>query len=552
MAQDNASLLSLQHVLTAISSSDMAPTRKRDMSSAVRTVARILGRSPTEIVASPKMLGIRLKKVSASAVGISQLRWNNIKSLLRQALKLVGPVMAGCSKTPLHAAWADLLEKLKDKRSRRIRLSRLVHWLSELDILPQEVTWNTLNRFRQELLHDALLGEPQKTWTDTRRTWNLAVATVPGWPQVLYPEAPRKEVYVLPWSDFPASLKEDVDKWLTRLAGRDFTVDGPLRPARPRTLETREYQLRSFASGLVLSGVDPESLSLLSCLVTLENYKKGLNFHYERKGKRSSSAIHGMASMLKSVAKHWCSAEVCVLSKMSDVTKRLAVNQNGLTEKNRTRLRALDNPQTLQRLLELPRILQKVADDQKVPAGRRRAAAQTALAVEILLFAPIRSGNLISLQLEKHVQKVGSDYHLVIPAEEVKNKADLEFVLRGRSAELIEWYLKNHRRAPAGDLSLFPGKSGAKSQGATSYHIISSVKRYVGIEVNMHLFRHIAAKLYLDINPGHYETVRRVLGHKKMETTTNFYTGLETIGATQKFAATIDGRRAAVARGASQ
>lgn len=53
--------------------------------------------------------------------------------------------------------------------------------------------------------------------------------------------------------------------------------------------------------------------------------------------------------------------------------------------------------------------------------------------------------------------------------------------------------------------------------------------------MNPHLFRHIAAKLYLGANPGGYEVMRRVLGHARMETTSRSYAGLETRNAARHF-----------------
>ena len=57
--------------------------------------------------------------------------------------------------------------------------------------------------------------------------------------------------------------------------------------------------------------------------------------------------------------------------------------------------------------------------------------------------------------------------------------------------------------------------------------------------MNPHLFRHATAKLYLDGNPGDYESVRQVLGHRAKETTTTFYTGLEMVRAVRHFDETI-------------
>jgi integrase len=53
--------------------------------------------------------------------------------------------------------------------------------------------------------------------------------------------------------------------------------------------------------------------------------------------------------------------------------------------------------------------------------------------------------------------------------------------------------------------------------------------------MTVHQFRHAAAAIYLQHHPGDYETVRRLLGHKDVQTTVNYYCGLETIAATEQF-----------------
>jgi integrase len=53
--------------------------------------------------------------------------------------------------------------------------------------------------------------------------------------------------------------------------------------------------------------------------------------------------------------------------------------------------------------------------------------------------------------------------------------------------------------------------------------------------MTVHQFRHAAAAVYLKHYPGDYETVRRLLGHRDIQTTSKFYCGLETIAATEEF-----------------
>jgi integrase len=58
---------------------------------------------------------------------------------------------------------------------------------------------------------------------------------------------------------------------------------------------------------------------------------------------------------------------------------------------------------------------------------------------------------------------------------------------------------------------------------------------HTGLAWNPHLFRHLSAKLILDDNPGAYEIVRRVLGHRSIETTTSFYCGHEAAAAARHY-----------------
>jgi len=51
------------------------------------------------------------------------------------------------------------------------------------------------------------------------------------------------------------------------------------------------------------------------------------------------------------------------------------------------------------------------------------------------------------------------------------------------------------------------------------------------LDMPAHRFRHAAAKIFLDRNPGQYEVVRQLLGHKDIRTTVSFYAGRERIGS---------------------
>jgi len=120
----------------------------------------------------------------------------------------------------------------------------------------------------------------------------------------------------------------------------------------------------------------------------------------------------------------------------------------------------------------------------------------------------------------------------------MKNGRDFLAELPDHVADLIAWYCREHRPLPLDNptSALFPGEGGrAKLPNTLGRQIGDRVEAYMGFPVNPHLFRHIAAKLYLDQRPGEYALVSRLLNHKSVATTMNAYSGAETISAVRHY-----------------
>jgi integrase len=291
---------------------------------------------------------------------------------------------------------------------------------------------------------------------------------------------------------------------------------------------------------LVQQGVDAGTLTSLAACLTSKNYKLGLKFFLDRHGGKSSSAIHSLAGMLTSVARHWLKLGQPELDAMKRLTRRLAVPGQGMTQKNRDRLRPLLDRETAEHLLRLPQLLMDQLERGKVSKSRRKVMIQMAVAIEILLMAPIRIGNLAELHIDRNLVRVGKRHHLVIDGSDVKNGQNLEFELPEESTRLIDCYLADHRSSPPSNRYLFPGEGdGPKSISALRQQIERAVKDYTGLVVHPHLFRHIAGAIYLQAHPNGYEVVRRILGHKGMETTTKHYIALQGLSAGRHFTKTI-------------
>jgi integrase len=63
----------------------------------------------------------------------------------------------------------------------------------------------------------------------------------------------------------------------------------------------------------------------------------------------------------------------------------------------------------------------------------------------------------------------------------------------------------------------------------------------LGFAINPHVFRHLAAKLYLTAHPGRYHDVQLLLGHRSVETTVSYYVDLEAEEAFRHFDAVLLG-----------
>jgi len=538
----------LADLVAAVQAADLTEIQKRDRISAIRTVAKALGAPPCELPLNVRLLRRRLEEVSPEAAGISRSRWNNVRALLNRALELKADVMASAQQTSVSAAWLELTHGLPC--SNWYRLSALLRFLSARGVEPGHVVLTDLYAFRDAIVENRLRATPEKTWDGIVWCWNKLVQTVPAWPQLVIPREDKRTIYVRPWSDFPESLKTDVDAYLKVLSGSVIDEDGPLRALRPLTLKTREYQFRAAASALVVAGLSPGSVQTLSDIARFEPMKQILE-HVLRRGQSEHRAgAFNLANALRAAAKYWVKVDDVELAKIGKIVSRLSPRSNGLTEKNRERLMPFNLPEIVQRFLKLP---QRLADEIRGAPHKTAVdavTAQLAVAIAILQAIPMRIANLAALDLERHIIAQGKRVYVQIPADEVKNDRPYLMELPKEVADLIAWYCLEYRDLLIGTSTkaLFPGENGKPKKPVTlATQISKRVERYMGTPVNTHLFRHIAAKIYLDRHPGEYALVSRLLNHKSVATTMRAYTGAESASAARHYHSFVaDLRRAPI------
>ena len=362
---------------------------------------------------------------------------------------------------------------------------------------------------------------------------------------------PAAPLYHFPGNrDAPAIFSADMERYLARLRDGDILADDAVPQLAEATVRSRELQIRRFFGELVADGMQPDDLPKLRALVHPDIAYRGLKAILNRTGK-PSGMLHNMAYALLIIAKHYADSPDEDLQKIKTFCKKLKPKLGGMTEKNRTRLRQFDDPQALNRLLLLPDALIRDAKSNVLSPSRRAALVEIALVIEILLMTALRIKNVARLNLADHVQWSRSSKlgvcHLVIDGRDVKNGEDREFELSGQTLNLLKLYIDRYRPnlVPASCPWLFARRDGTGPVGPVvlARRVAKAIAKRTGLKVNVHLFRALGAKIYLDQNPGGYEVVRRALGHKHLSTTTAAYTGMESLSAAKQFDLTINRRR---------
>jgi integrase len=516
--------------------------------SAINTVARASACAPDDLPADPARLRKHLTTISPAMAGLTRASWSSVRSRIASALQRAEvQVMPGRRTEPLSEDWAKLYRALL-KNGRQAALGRLIAYLSNSGVSPDEVSDGHITRFAWELDTTSLRGRPVPIVRAAIRGWNAAVKGVPGWPQhpLTLPEV-RREGYVLPPQCFPQSFQKSLTAYLAFLANPPDDDDAPLNGLRPATLALRDFQIRQMASALVHRGVAIEKICNVSTLARRENVDLICDFFIERRGRADCVQLNGFLRVLRPLALHrlndrkladWIDRR---MKRLSGRTRRF-----GMTEKNRRRLAVFRDPQLIRDLLLLPYRLLKRAETGSLPPKDAAKLVRAAVAVELEIMCPIRLQNLSEINVDtdfvrSHAGK-NAAVHLFIPGKRTKNGEDIELELPKESMALIDLYLakyRNHLIEPqyrGGPRLLFPRTDGTAKVGRVlADAILRVLQRELGIQFNMHLFRHLGCYLYLRSHPGQIDVMRRVLGHRDGNTTMRFYAFVEQSDAFRLF-----------------
>ena len=545
---------------------DLPLLRRRDMASAIRTLAGWFKLPEENVPASAKFIREKLARVHVITASVSTRRIQNVRSLVLAAMREAGlstklvPYAA-----PFSADWQTLWDLLNGDTYAKTELSRFLRYCSAQGFTPSAVSDAVSQAFLAAIDTESLITKPKTRHQSMCRVWNKMADKHggSGWPQVRL-SVPRYEqrLYRIGADKVSAAVAADIEAYLAHLRGTDI-FSGLPKPFRPKSVKAVEGHLWRYLSALHHAGVDLSGAPSFDALLTPELVKRGMRWFLARNDDKPSKHIGEIAWALRCYAVKYRNPSTETATFFAEVLPKLRQQQSGLSEKNITAMAQFDDPTAVERFVCLPQRLWNLAltKTKTVEDGTLRQEAyllvQSAVAIEILQFAPMRIENLNHLRLDQHFVWQGGRQdgrlRLVIPASEVKNSQALDFLLPEATTARIQRYIAQWRCLflPKSNPYLFPGRAGkAKDQAALRKQIEKTLWDHAALRLTPHQFRHAAAKILLDARPGFYEVVRKLLGHKSMMTTYSHYAGAETQAAVELYGDIItDHRRTGVARG---
>ena len=532
-ANPGARPATLADVATALKRArGLSATRVRDLVSAVKRVAALLGNEPAALAVEISAISAKLAAVNPVALGITAKRLANIRSDFLAALKASRLISSSAfRKSPLSDSWVELFERHSTPRA-RIGLSRLARYANGRGLPREAVNDQLVHDFIAAVREQSFCPRPKALHRQVALIWNkIAADPALGLTRLTVPSfrTPNR----IDWNILPDSLTREVAEYLAWCAASDpFATDTRPRALSPRTLRLLRDQLHAAITALVESGINPIDIKSLGDLVRPTHFLRILRHRLDRVSGAENSFNYFLARALVQMAREWVKVDPRVLTELKRFSGKMPKPASGLTDKNKRALRQFDDPAVLRRLYRLPEPLWAEVRRGK-PNRLRLAKAQAALAIAIPCYMPVRPGNLARLEFDTHLfmrEGAGATSTLELPDHEVKNRTELAFDIPPVVARMLIEY--RDRLAPKiighRPTRVFVNVDGTpKNQAAVADLIKTYLRRRAGIVLTPHQFRHLSAKVVLDKNPGEFETVKQFLGHKSIKTTVGAYAGID-------------------------
>jgi len=403
---------------------------------------------------------------------------------------------------------------------------------ADLDAYGQELVRRGVERAHQAVRNAAL-------------AWGRMQARSPAWPQTALPVPESRRPRSAGSLDLPASLHDDIAAYLRQAGGDDLFDAGSATPLADATCVNMRRRLYRLAFIAAETGVPVRDLRSLTDLV--DRYAPILRRVWDDAGRKKNDNAAQLARQLRTVAAKWVGSPPDTIDKIAAAERKMRPVHTGMVVKNKAKLRQFLLEDNAQALLRLPQKIFRSLDRSR-PTVTDALRLQAAIGIGLLPYAPMRAKNLAGLDFTRHFDWLADGTCvIVIPAGEVKNGVDLTFTVPSHVTEMIRVYRDVYRPLllKGRDTgALFISLNGRpKLPHELGAQLPKVIRDETGLDMHLHLFRHFVGFVFLRNNPGEYEAVRQLLGHKSLQTTVRFYTDLEVAKTFERYDAILDKMR---------
>lgn len=534
----NSSLAAMIKVLR--SDTRMWLGRRTEICKGLEKLPALLGLRPAEIPISPSKLTKLLRQTGVLDEPLRRQRWEGLRPTVRAALERYGlSAASGRYNAALTKEWSTLQSKILDE-PHRLTLSRFLHYLSARMVRPREVRDIHAEGFYKVISSEGLVRNPELMYRETCKAWNLGVQTILGWPRTLLATPSFSGDYALKATSFPKAFIRDLEAYLEFRSTDQFRAG--LTRLRPATLRANRFTAIAFASCLVHMGRPANEITSLADLAYPKAVLKAAEFLTKRSRGRKTKQLTHITSLAAAIGRQWAHVPPKEQNQLEKLRVAYRWEYSGISGSNRVLLSQFDASGAVERLLSVPSKLQAMARAMPRDAEAARLM-RCAVAIEILINAPMRTSELLGLKFTNCLLKgKPRSARLQLTQYRFFSARLRTSAISERCRSLINEYTRHYRSliSPSKCDLLFLARNGAALGGNA---MTAAIKKWCmklgGVEATPTLFRHFAAKHFLERHPDDLGALQGVMGHQSAVSTGATYRSLRASQASKSFDAAI-------------
>jgi integrase len=562
----------IQTIADALRAYDsVAGSNAKEATRDVICLCRWMKRDPEMTPADRDALIPMLRAIKPGEIGIGLKRLQNTRASMWRVINAVTKSIKA-HKSPLGDPWQSLLDLVPGPWQRKT-VKPFFRFAQTVVDAPQLIDEAVLAAYEDHRRHVSFAKEPKKHVRCVRRAWEKARATVEGWPTTSLASPPRR-YYGVPRGSFRPEFKDDITRYC---AARRRNLNG----AAPSDGKVYRYRLRDrskplqsqkelaestlrrhvdtiylAASTLVHEGkLRVEDIRCISDVISVGTAELVADTVLERSG-RSTEYGATLAKTFRSIAASWLQPTKEELEEYHQLIQCLEEDgrPKGMTETNWRRVCQFDDDAVFGTLVSLPETIMNELEQERRRRKRiTKSMARTMLRAAGLMLEltmPVRRQVLATTDFDRHIRwpkrRHGRGFLYYGPAEDKKARKNHSAPLSPWKVKLLRLCKDDYQPVLVKDKHnrhLFPALKGPghMALGALAEAVCRLVKvRMPGIEINLQLFRHIAATKLIDDDLRNEPAAAHLLGHSPGSRSTPRYGEIKARAAAREYERIID------------